>query len=427
MDTLAPELIEDIISWVYTESSPRDRSKTLAACCLVCRTWKHIAQHLLLSKFPVHGRDYDGPSFINTLISYPHLQKHVNSLWVQLDTWLKSTDKQSLLTQLLPNLQTIVIWFRFNEVGPREVDILSNIFSSDRLTRLGLVGSHKFPVSIFSQCSSLNELYLYKSSLYEARNQEFKQNTDSRPLLTQLHIESPYYEDIEAVRWFSSAQCSFDLSGLSSLHCIDRTKKNLAYDLVHTFVNLVSSSLQDLSLCPLPEFGHIARLHTYSSSTQFNPLPNLETLTLSLFQDYTTDTETIHLPWAIRLLSTLSHPQHLKVLRIPYHFRNWEAAKSSESEGHDIDYWEHLIRRQEVGWNNFEDLLTSDHFPNLCMVHFAAHDPDRGTELESTFAFGFAAVLPKLLPKLHDKGMLKLSFTSEMGYMSEKESWYYSR
>ncbi|TFK71585.1 hypothetical protein BDN72DRAFT_434379 [Pluteus cervinus] len=282
MDTLAPELIEDIFSWIGIECPPKEFARTLVACCLVCNRWKQIAHPLLLSEFPVHGRDYDVPSFIHALLSYP-----VRSLWIHLDTWSVPTDKRGqLLSNLITNLRTVVIWFRFNAIAPGDARVLSDIFSSDRLTRLGLSGSHRFPVSLFSNCTSLDELYLYKSSLQDLgespAGQQQEEQKKIRPTLSQLHIETPYYEDIEALHWFSSPQCSFDLSGLARFHCIDLTTDTSTYDIVRTFVNLVSTSLQDLSLCPPPEFGepiHLDDHHLFS--TQFNLLPNLNSLTLS--------------------------------------------------------------------------------------------------------------------------------------------------
>ncbi|TFK67798.1 hypothetical protein BDN72DRAFT_842555 [Pluteus cervinus] len=160
-----------------------------------------------------------------------------------------------------------------------------------------------------------------------------------------------------------------------------------------TFVNIISLSIQDLSLYP--------RIHnTYWRW------------------------EIIHLPWANRLLSNLSHPQNLKEIRIPYSFLDQDRTSGVLVE-YDNDKVKgdeyYLGRRQVVGWDDLDTLLASDHFPSLRAVHFAVVVHDNGSSEEYVLADFFIDLLPKLLPNLNKKGILKVTCTPEMGYMSREE------
>ncbi|TFK67799.1 hypothetical protein BDN72DRAFT_842556 [Pluteus cervinus] len=155
MTSLPSELLDGIFRQIYTECSPKEFSGTLVNCYLVCGRWKQIAQPVLLSEFPIHGHHYNPQSFIRTLLSYPHLQRQVKSLYVHIPVWMNTKMgaevNLTLLTKLGPNMRRIV----FAKIDMEMIDIPSAILSSDQLIRLSISEVLGFPVSLLSQCSAL--------------------------------------------------------------------------------------------------------------------------------------------------------------------------------------------------------------------------------------------------------------------------------
>ncbi|TFK71595.1 hypothetical protein BDN72DRAFT_434453 [Pluteus cervinus] len=230
--------------------------------------------------------------------------------------------------------------------------------------------------------------------------------------------------DIDILDWFMSPRCAFDLSELSKFHCFKSPDETSSYSLCQKFVNFIATSLQDLALSPPLAFGQITHphpVHPVSATTQFNPIPNLSCLRLSLIQNTAMDPRSIHLPWAIKLLANLSHPQNPQYLDISYDFNDWDHSKPVEAQLDSYEYYLDPSRRQIIGWDDFDDLLSSKTFASLHTIHFAV------LSRRKILYPVFKAILPKLLPKLNQKGLLKVTRTNELGLMSEREFWYYCR
>ncbi|TFK63429.1 hypothetical protein BDN72DRAFT_902420 [Pluteus cervinus] len=184
------------------------------------------------------------------------------------------------------------------------------------------------------------------------------------------------------------------------------------YDLAHQFVNLVSSSLQELALCPPDRFGESQSPSTVAFSTRFNPLPNLHSLRLSLCQDTHEIAPILHFPWAMELISNLSHPQKLHELRVPYGFQDWSIDRHRlPNPTNDKNYRIQLEKRLIVGWDAFDQLLTSGSFPNLRTVHFSAFATEAEPEVNRICEPQFVSIIRRLLPKLDERGILKVTWT----------------
>ncbi|TFK71597.1 hypothetical protein BDN72DRAFT_837495 [Pluteus cervinus] len=438
MDSFATELLERILSWACVQTPPIELSQTLRNCCLVCSRWRQIAQPLLLSEFALYGREYDREALSDALLRFPELQNHVKSLWISPGVWLDEAENQAALNHILPNLGTIVILASNGSIWHPHIDTLSAMFSSDRLTRLVLRGLQDMLVSIFSCCTSLSELYLHdcQFTFHDTPNSLRVSNTGSgesprrreRPKLTGLYLDSALELNVEVLTWFMSPECVFDLSQLSIFHQLESPEDSVMFELYQSFVNFVSPSLSELALYPHHEFGSINILDNpeVASSTQFGSLPNLRVLQLSTVYDNNwVVPPVVHLPWATTLISNLSHPQNLQSLRLPFSFYHWPVYDHSKPRSNPDDaYFLNPTWRRTYGWEDFDEMLTSNRFVSLRSVHFGVLCSGSLPEMDRALARQLVALFPRLFPKLHERGVLGVTYTKEGGFMLDGDAWY---
>ncbi|TFK70890.1 hypothetical protein BDN72DRAFT_958507 [Pluteus cervinus] len=428
MDSLALELLEGILYHVYEKLEPSELSITLRNCSLISHQWKEIAQPLLFLKLLPYGLLYDRVKLRDTLISYPHLRHLVKCIWIE--TGRSQSDGNPLIDlyhQIIPNPRHLVIQSG-DIVESQSYKILCDLVSSSHLTVLSVYKVRRFPIGIFYQCACVRELHLYISNF-----SGFKRDGDGglsgdntlqpgldhnrstkRPHLLHLYFESAYDDDVLLMKWFLHPDCAFDISELKTFHFLDMSDETSSYDLARTLVQSVSSSLEDLALDPPTCFS---REDCYSSLDyiRFDPLPHLRRFKLSLQQD--NFPEGSLWPWTINFLSGLSYPERLEELELPCILTRYMPAKVNKNHG----------------WEELDVLLTSSaplavdepgrhrNFLNLKSVRFgvvttSSYKRDRMRK--------FGEVLPSLLPRLQGLGLLKVSFSTIIGFVNDADCWY---
>ncbi|TFK70119.1 hypothetical protein BDN72DRAFT_839427 [Pluteus cervinus] len=269
MAALPFELIEVILKNLYT--NPFSKPACLAACSLVCRGWRPIAQALFFSEVSIP----DGPNrppvqpgqddLYPWSTENPNLQLYVRRLWIR----SLQESRIGKLASSLPNLEQLVIFdpskLDGNETIPsRIMDSLYENIHSNHLTSLCISNVVDFPVHTFYLCSSLRELKIRGTSFEGLRADthtfEHEESLDyarsldpdpsPRPRLQSLHLSISSPGSVGIFLWLLTPGCAFDLSELKTLHCLDRTDAIACFSRVVRLVDFVSSSLEDLMVDP---------------------------------------------------------------------------------------------------------------------------------------------------------------------------------
>ncbi|TFK70877.1 hypothetical protein BDN72DRAFT_877507 [Pluteus cervinus] len=441
MDTLALELLEDILYRAYKDSSFQDLSATLRNCSLVSRQWKEIAQSLLFSEFLLYGRCYNQIKLHQTLISYPHLRDLVKCIWadIRLFSGMHGLDENAVIDlyrQLAfsPRLQHVVLKQKQQLVEPRSFKVFSDLVSSSHLTVLSVYEFRQFPIDILYQCTSVRELHVCRSNFSGfATDSDGALTADTglgnnqgghpsrsakRPRLLHLYFEVAYGDDIALIKWLLHPDCAFDISDLKTFHVLDMSNDLSSYKLARSLAQRVSSSLEELALDPPTRFSN-KEYYLAAEYNTFGPLPHLRCLKLSLQQDEFPSGSL--LPWTMQFLSGLSHPERLEELQLP------SILSDHVPENMNKDH----------GWEEFDLFLTAStpstdkdpnghrKFLNLNRVRWGSvvlsSDPD-----DVGPAIKTAEVLPSLLPRLHELGILKVSVSNVIGFLEDSNCWYHA-
>ncbi|TFK70880.1 hypothetical protein BDN72DRAFT_958497 [Pluteus cervinus] len=445
MDSLALELLEDILYHVYEDLDPTELSNTFRNCSLVSHQWKEIAQPLLFSKFLLHGRRYDQVKLHQTLISYPHLRDLVRCIWIDIDILsgvpeLDSNAVIDLYRQLTsnPRLYQIVIQETHKEADKQSFKTICGLVSSSHLTILSLWGLRRFPIGLLYQCTSVRELHIYRSTfsgyskdgdggLTEVKELEPRSDDNqrgsagqapTRPRLARLYLEAAYEDDVTLMKWFMHPDCAFDISELKTFHFLDMSNKLNSYALARSLAQSISSSLEDLALDPPTIFNQ----ESYYKSPEYNrfdPLPQLRRLKLSLQQDDFPDASL--LPWTIQFLSALPHPERLEELHIPSILTDYKPEAVDKDDGwEDLDLFLTSFTPptddQPTGHRRFSNLNSIQ----LGVVILYSHPSDD----ERLRTIG--KMLPSLLPRSQELGILKVSFSTVIGFLEDTDCWYHS-
>ncbi|TFK70889.1 hypothetical protein BDN72DRAFT_838419 [Pluteus cervinus] len=436
MDSLAPELLEDILYHVYEDLSASKLSITLRNCSLVSHQWKEIAQPLLFSKLMPYGKRYDQIKLRDTLILYPHLRHLVKCIWLDTDISadISQPDGNSLIDlyrQLIsnPRFQHLTLKQLGDNVKPQSYKTICDLVSSSHLTVLSAYTLRQFPIGIFYQCASVRELHLYMSclsgfkgdgdgGLFGDKTLEFRSDRNrstERPHLLHLYFESAFDDEVTLMKWFLHPDCAFDISELKTFHFLDMSNEVSSYTLARTLVGSVSSSLEDLALDPPTCFSE-EDYYNNLDYTRFDPLPHLRRLKFSLQQDEFP--EGTLWPWTINVLAGLSYPERLEELELPCILTKYLPENADKNHG----------------WEDLDILLTSStplevdepgrhqNFSNLKSVRFGVVAMSSQTRDEEQ---RIGEALPSLLPRLHGLGILKVSFSTVIGFVEDVDCWYH--
>ncbi|TFK60702.1 hypothetical protein BDN72DRAFT_850297, partial [Pluteus cervinus] len=327
--------------------------------------------------------------------------------------WFEVSTYETTLRQLAPNLRSLVIWNQFSGQFSLHIYLkLESYLSSNQLTALSISKSVGFLLTIFYHLPSLLQLRLHASTLVGFSTvdgtPEFEPvstwSQSSRPKLRYLSIEDASAEQMNVLKWFMDPICAFDVSELKTFHALELTKDGesiAAYSICQTFVKFISSSLQNLALDPSTgvlldakwfKFDPIPQLHSIKLSLQHDPFP---------FRNF--------LPWTADVLASLSHSEKLEYLDIPCTFAG--------EHGHGI----RLDSSQ--GWYALDNVLLSRRFSNLKGVTFGVVTAGAMTSERERLSTIVEAI-PKLLPGLSDRGVLTVTNSPILGYVSSRDCWY---
>ncbi|TFK74099.1 hypothetical protein BDN72DRAFT_100399 [Pluteus cervinus] len=449
---LPPEIVEVVLRQGCFNSSPQEISSLLRTSCLVCQTWKSIAQPLLFSEQPLsRSIQQRTPSrFVTGLVKYPHLRPYVKCVWFCYD-WISA---EYLLAELLPRVQEFTIQGQRYPIDPplAVLALLQKLpvaaLSSGLLTRLCLTEVLDFPVQVFYHCPTLCEL-LIEDSTFVGFSLEtggihnlYNGNGDNhvaclrpaganiahdladckRPRLRSLSIENSGpiddSEDIDTdlwiLLWLTHSECAFDFGSLQSLHFKALACQGPALTaLISKLFDVVFPSLRHLSWTfPEPNlviyYPYIARRapECLTAFARASPkLLNLSRLTLAV-KDYHGPLSS--LPWIPDLLQHLPHPEKLQELIIPVTY--------------NIPVCMELV---PYNWNRlglfFSPERSSSKFPNLEMFQIGLYIRMKAQgiekELRDFLALTFSA--------LNEKGILHVVQAELPGYVYARDCWHY--
>ncbi|TFK60700.1 hypothetical protein BDN72DRAFT_850295 [Pluteus cervinus] len=412
MDPLAPELINLIFQHVQDDYDSRELADVLRNCCLVSHGWREIAQPILFSEYP-RFRQHPNKELFQTLHQQPHLQSHIKNLCIQTKLWFELPIYETVFCELAPGLKTLVITNQWTGGTPLPIaEAIVSCLSTNILTGLSFSGVTSFPISIFYQLPHLRDLHLHASTISGFSVEDGKlgleyeptptRSEGLKPKLDRLFIEEASLEQIRVLHWFMSADCAFDLSELKTFYGFESPRVMgpglEIYTICQKFVNFVASSLLNLALDPNPAV--LADPVWF----KFEPLPHLRSIRLSLQNDYYPLINL--LPWVTNVLNSLSHPTQLEYLDLPCRFYG---------EGPiDLD--------PSLGWHQLDNFLVSGRFPNFKRVSFGAvrvfpHENDRMDAIVNG--------IPFLLPRLSEKGLVIVTNSPVIGYLSRRDCWYW--
>ncbi|TFK69375.1 hypothetical protein BDN72DRAFT_840471 [Pluteus cervinus] len=447
MDIIPPELVEKILHHTSSGLNPSELSSTLRCFCLISHTCKQIAQHLLFSKFIRYGCSYNQIKLHQTLLSYPHLRDLVECIWVDIgissssstqvtsnttDLNLDSESTLDLYRQLTrsPRFHHIVIKGSF-EAKPRAQEILSSLVSSANVTVLSCYRLSRYHIDLFYHCISVRELHLYYSSfsglerlregilegvggmVCRLDDNGTRQNLSSncrRPRLSHLCIE-PWKGDEDILMWFLHPNCAFDLSELKTLDVYDESG---ACQKLQELITHTSSSLEKVGLQPpVYFFGMLVDV----DDVTFPSLPRLRCLKICIDGQGNLWHRAI-----IKLLSSVSHPEHLEELQLSYTL----APSGSEPR---------LPGDQMLGWKTLDLCLTAFapssaadptlhwKFLNLkkVIIGLVARKWAGRGEIRSR---KLAEVLPEILPRLSALNLVEVSFSNYSGFIHNSDCWH---
>ncbi|TFK69376.1 hypothetical protein BDN72DRAFT_617138 [Pluteus cervinus] len=453
MDMIPLELVEQILHHASSCLNPSDLSSTLRSFCLVSHTWDQIAQPLLFSKFIRYGRSYDQVKLHQTLLSYPHLRDLVECIWVDIgisssshwvtsnttDSNLDSESTLDLYRQLTrnPRFHHIVIKnVNPSEAKPRAQEILSSLISSANVTVLSCYRLSRYPIDLFYHCISVRELHLYQSrfsgferigvgsleGVQEGVARRLDENGTHqdlsssrrrrRPTLLYLYLEA-LQGDEDILKWFLHPNCAFDISELKTLDFYDDSCESDSFQRVQEIVARTSSSLEEVGLHPPVYLSEVLINVDY---TTLASLPQLKCLKISLSGDEN------FWPWAIQLLSSLSHPEHIEELQVSYTL----GPSGSEPLLSDV---------QAQGWEGLDLCLTAfapssaacptthRKFLNLKRVVIGLAICEWTTDGKSR-SRRLAEAFPVILPRISALIPIKVSFSNVSGFIHNSDCWY---
>ncbi|TFK70125.1 hypothetical protein BDN72DRAFT_566387 [Pluteus cervinus] len=242
------ELVEIVLEYffgLYPTINPPDT--TLFNCSLVCRSWHPIAQSIRFSELVLPYSYGRWPPIVSALKRNPTLFQYVRSVLI---TNVRSLEVAEILS-LLPNLRRVSIVHRMlsRKVAGGRADELMNVAMN--LTSLHLGRVLDFPLEVFYLCSALQDLKIRNTTFLHPIAGAYGGLglNQPRPRLKSLYIGvQNAARDIEILNWFCQPQCAFDLSEFISFHCVDHTEEIETHELVKRFVQLVSPTIQDLTM-----------------------------------------------------------------------------------------------------------------------------------------------------------------------------------
>ncbi|TFK64200.1 hypothetical protein BDN72DRAFT_963379 [Pluteus cervinus] len=328
-------------------------------------------------------------------------RQYVRKVWIE-DSWALDFVEESLSSKL-PNLQGVYL---LN--GPLSKPLTVPPETTMRnLTSLGLSEIGSIPVQIFYHCHSLHDLKFDRSTL-QVDIQERSPIHSPISSLHCLHIAGDSLPRMHILEWMLTPQCPFDLKALTTLRIADHSDELKAYGWTAKIVKLCASTLQDLMIDPPTSLA----AQNPKLSTEFllypSTLSNLRIITISIIQeigDYTN-----YVPWMNAFFSSLPVPNRLEEIHIPCLFTYRTPDTEDAHITADIPLY---------GWEALDTILSSSDF-KLKRVVFGVYGlgkPSTPTTLASSFR--------ESLPRLNGNGILEIVGSTEYGYFSEEDRWWY--